>query len=116
GRVRRVGGLPPLGGRGSRPRVTVRGAGGGRPSETQNQQTVARRSDARYSRLSIRRHWSRVRDHHRGGKMTTVQLLAAFVLVLASGSAFGADTKVELKGTHLCCGQCVKAVGDVLGK
>ena len=48
--------------------------------------------------------------------MKTVQLLAAFVLVLASGSAFGADTKVELKGTHLCCGQCVKAVGDVLGK
>lgn len=48
--------------------------------------------------------------------MKTIQSLAVFVLVLASGGAFGADTKVELKGTHLCCGQCVKAVGDVLGK
>jgi mercuric ion binding protein len=48
--------------------------------------------------------------------MKTVQLLAAFVLVLASGSAFGADTKVELKGTHLCCGQCVRAVDDILKK
>ena len=25
-----------------------------------------------------------------------------------------AETKVELKGTHLCCGMCVKAVGDIL--
>jgi periplasmic mercuric ion binding protein len=48
--------------------------------------------------------------------MKTVQLLAAFVLVLASGRAFGADTKVELKGTHLCCGQCVRAVDDILKK
>ena len=48
--------------------------------------------------------------------MKTVQLLAALALVLASGSAFGADTKVELKGTHLCCGQCVRAVDGVLKK
>src|SRR5262249_56833420 len=27
-----------------------------------------------------------------------------------------ADTKVEVKNTHLCCGMCVKAVGEILGK
>lgn len=48
--------------------------------------------------------------------MKTVQLLAIGILVLASGGAFGADTKVELKGTHLCCGQCVKAVEEILKK
>jgi mercuric ion binding protein len=41
-----------------------------------------------------------------------VMLSAACVLVL-SGAA-KADTKVELKGVHLCCGACVKAVGGVL--
>jgi periplasmic mercuric ion binding protein len=39
--------------------------------------------------------------------------LAAIALLFASASA-RAETKVELKGTHLCCGQCVKAVGDIL--
>lgn len=48
--------------------------------------------------------------------MKTVQLFAVLALVLGSGGAFGADTKVELKGTHLCCGQCVKAVDDILKK
>ena len=46
--------------------------------------------------------------------MKLLQLLALGTLVVASGGAAGADTKVELKGTHLCCGQCVKAVGDIL--
>ena len=48
--------------------------------------------------------------------MKLLQLLALGTLVVASGGAAGADTKVELKGTHLCCGQCVKAVGDILKK
>jgi copper chaperone CopZ len=48
--------------------------------------------------------------------MKTLQFLAVGTLVLASGGAFGADTKVELKNTHLCCGQCVKAVDEILKK
>ena len=48
--------------------------------------------------------------------MKTMQFLALGTLMLASGIAAGADTKVELKGTHLCCGQCVRAVGDILKK
>jgi copper chaperone CopZ len=48
--------------------------------------------------------------------MKTFQLLAIGTLVLASGVAAGAETKVELKGTHLCCPQCVRAVGDILKK
>jgi copper chaperone CopZ len=48
--------------------------------------------------------------------MKTLQLLAVGALVLVPCAAFGADTKVELKHTHLCCPQCVKAVGDILKK
>jgi copper chaperone CopZ len=50
--------------------------------------------------------------------MKTLQLIALGGLVLAvSGAAPApADTKVELKGTHLCCPQCVRAVGDTLKK
>ena len=48
--------------------------------------------------------------------MKTFQLLALGTLVLVSGVAAGAETKVELKGTHLCCPQCVRAVGDILKK
>jgi periplasmic mercuric ion binding protein len=48
--------------------------------------------------------------------MKSVQFFATLSLVLASGGAFGADTKVELKGTHLCCGQCVRTVDDILKK
>lgn len=32
------------------------------------------------------------------------------------GSAAKAETKVELKGVHLCCGACVKAIGAILEK
>ena len=39
-------------------------------------------------------------------------LSAACVLVL--GGTTKADTKVELKGVHLCCGACVKAANDIL--
>jgi copper chaperone CopZ len=46
----------------------------------------------------------------------TLQVLALGTLMLAAGGAIGAETKVELKGTHLCCGQCVKAVEAILKK
>lgn len=36
-----------------------------------------------------------------------------WVLVGAAPPAL-AETKVELKGVHLCCPQCVKGVGDIL--
>jgi len=48
--------------------------------------------------------------------MKKLQLFAIVTMMLASGGAFGADTKVVLKDTHLCCGQCVKAVGEILKK
>lgn len=38
----------------------------------------------------------------------------ALAAVLCFGLAARAETKVELKGTHLCCGQCVAAVGTIL--
>jgi copper chaperone CopZ len=39
-------------------------------------------------------------------------LVAAVLMLVSTGAR--AETKVELKGTHLCCGQCVRAVGDIL--
>jgi copper chaperone CopZ len=36
--------------------------------------------------------------------------------VLAWAGAARAETKVELKGVHLCCNQCVKVVGGILKK
>jgi copper chaperone CopZ len=52
--------------------------------------------------------------------MTFSRLAAAacFAAVLALTGAARAETevKVELKGTHLCCAGCVKAVGEILGK
>lgn len=47
--------------------------------------------------------------------MKLLQLLAIGAFVLTAGAA-RADTKVELKGTHLCCGQCVRAVDEILKK
>lgn len=46
-----------------------------------------------------------------------MKMLLSFAIVslaLGSGTAAAADTKVELKGTHLCCGQCVAAVGGII--
>ena len=37
-------------------------------------------------------------------------------MVLVLAGAARAETKVELKGVHLCCGACVKAVGETLKK
>ena len=36
------------------------------------------------------------------------------VMLLASANAGRAETTIELKGTHLCCPACVKAVGEIL--
>ena len=35
-------------------------------------------------------------------------------ILLATAGAARAETKVELKKVHLCCGACVKAVGTIL--
>ena len=48
--------------------------------------------------------------------MKTLLSLAVGTLLLATGTASAADTKVELKSTHLCCPMCVSAVGDILKK
>ncbi len=50
--------------------------------------------------------------------LTRVATAACVVGVLAFAGAARAEkeVKVELKGTHLCCPACVKAVGDVLKK
>src|SRR5258708_30761663 len=47
--------------------------------------------------------------------MNPIRLIAvAGTVLLLTSAAARAETTVELKGTHLCCGQCVKAVGDTL--
>jgi copper chaperone CopZ len=46
--------------------------------------------------------------------MKKLQFLAFGVLVVAAGTSAAADTTVQLKGTHLCCPQCVRAVGTIM--
>jgi copper chaperone CopZ len=46
--------------------------------------------------------------------MNLVRTLALSAAVLVLAPAARAETKVDLKNTHLCCGACVKAVGDIL--
>ena len=46
-------------------------------------------------------------------KVFAVICMGLAVAVLSAGQAM-AD-KVEIKGPHICCGQCVKAVGTLLG-
>jgi mercuric ion binding protein len=48
--------------------------------------------------------------------MKLLQLLAVVTLVLVSSGTARAETKVELKDTHLCCPQCVRAVDGILKK
>jgi periplasmic mercuric ion binding protein len=48
--------------------------------------------------------------------MKTLLALAIGTLFLGLGHAVAAETKVELKGTHLCCPQCTRAVDDILKK
>jgi periplasmic mercuric ion binding protein len=43
-----------------------------------------------------------------------VLAVAAIAVVFAAAGVARAETKVELKGTHLCCGQCVKAANEIL--
>jgi copper chaperone CopZ len=55
---------------------------------------------------------------HSQGETMKLSRLVCFAAALAlTGSVQAADqVKVELKGTHLCCPACVKAVGDTLKK
>lgn len=48
--------------------------------------------------------------------MNKLQVLALGLVGIFSAGASGADVKVVLKGTHLCCGQCVNAVNDIMKK
>ena len=41
-------------------------------------------------------------------------LLLGLCSLFALAGAARAETKVELKGVHLCCGNCVKVVGGIL--
>jgi copper chaperone CopZ len=43
-------------------------------------------------------------------------LVAGLSVLLGAAGAARAETKVELKNVHLCCGQCVKIVGATLSK
>ncbi|HLW64996.1 MAG TPA: heavy-metal-associated domain-containing protein [Gemmataceae bacterium] len=49
--------------------------------------------------------------------MKSIRMIAAssFALLVFVATA-PAETKVELKGVHLCCPACTKAVGDILKK
>jgi copper chaperone CopZ len=47
--------------------------------------------------------------------MNLVRMFALSAAVLALAPVVArAETKIELKNTHLCCGACVKAVNDIL--
>ena len=49
-------------------------------------------------------------------KLSQLTAVAGFVAALALAGAARAETKVELKGVHLCCPGCIRAVGDILKK
>jgi copper chaperone CopZ len=49
-------------------------------------------------------------------KLSKLIALASVGMLLALAGAARAETKVELKGVHLCCDGCVKAVGEILKK
>ena len=46
--------------------------------------------------------------------MTSIRLFAVACAALAFATAARAETMVVLKDTHLCCGACVRAVGETL--
>ena len=48
-------------------------------------------------------------------KFSQLTALTGLALALVLTGSARADTTVELKNTHLCCGACVKAVGKILG-
>jgi hypothetical protein len=43
-------------------------------------------------------------------------MTAAVLLLAGTTSAVARAEKVEVKGVHLCCPQCIKVVGSILGK
>jgi copper chaperone CopZ len=47
-------------------------------------------------------------------KLAGSAMLTALCGALALAGSARADTTVELKGVHLCCPACIKAVGDIL--
>jgi mercuric ion binding protein len=49
-------------------------------------------------------------------KQSRLSMAACLGVALALSGVARAETKVELKGVHLCCPACVKAVGDTLKK
>lgn len=49
-------------------------------------------------------------------RLSQLGALAGLAAVLALAGAARAEVKVELKDTHLCCPQCIKAVGEILSK
>ena len=49
-------------------------------------------------------------------RLSQLTAVAAFAAALALSGAARAETKVELKGVHLCCPACTRAVGDILKK
>jgi copper chaperone CopZ len=46
--------------------------------------------------------------------MKTLKFLAIGILLTATSAVAAADTTVQLKDTHLCCPQCVRAVGEII--
>jgi mercuric ion binding protein len=49
-------------------------------------------------------------------KLLHLSALASCAAILAFTGVAAAETKVELKGVHLCCPGCVMAVGNILKK
>jgi mercuric ion binding protein len=49
-------------------------------------------------------------------KLLHLSVLASVVALLTLSGVASAETKVELKGVHLCCPGCVNAVGGILKK
>jgi copper chaperone CopZ len=47
-------------------------------------------------------------------KGSCVAVVGSLACVLALTGAASAETKVELKGVHLCCGGCVKAAANIV--
>lgn len=45
-----------------------------------------------------------------------MNMTASLVLIMGLGASARAETKVDLKGTHLCCPACVRAVDGILKK
>ena len=49
-------------------------------------------------------------------KSIYIAVLSGLVSLAIAAGATRAETTVEIKGVHLCCAACVKAVGNIVGK